>query len=1064
MKREGTIKRTKRVWVLLGAAWLLALSGGPGRAQDVGGNVGSVILTVRGPDGRVLRDRDVTISRLGPWPDVRDVSATTDIQGRVTVVMPVGLLRLRVLAPGLGFGATGVIEVGPGRDVSAALPPLAPFARLSGTISPAFRQPGETLHLQNGFGRPGVDWLTVPLDAQGRFSLRDLPAGQIGIELNRGTPAKNYYFYFQIAPGEDRTGLVLAPSLSAPLFPPYVPPPDTRTVTLRGTVTNDQKRPVARARVYAQVPDSRPSGGGYGRWPWGEPAPVSTVTGADGGYTFPDITVSYSSVTIPLAATAPGHPPAFASIRSEPDAPSDPRADLVLSTQHTALAIHVTTPDGQPAAGAQVHLRPEVGVPGIIARGAGDRPDLFAGFGVSAGENAMSHLFAPSGIVGPDGVARFADLLPGLWDVTASDAPEPGVAGPSRSAHSATSRGVAVQARRGAACTLALSPVPAAPMVRVVSPGGQPVPVQGAYLEPGSAITDSRVFADRNPNTPAATGDTPILIRDARPGLWRVTANYRDNSLSSGQYGPYIPEPYIAASALVALSPALPPPGLLTLRARRRAAGTLRVRLEGVDGRSAAGTVFVPSNTGAPDYAATVDAHGEAVFAAMPAGIYTLAGSLAGQTTPPTLEAMYGRSDDRPLPTDAALAGWTCLVPQEATILLDAETRSVLRATPAGFIRGRIAPAAGTPLSHYSLTTRYLPGYGAASAAGMIDPKTGEFVYGPLPPGPTTLTLDCEDMVRRRPFPVSTVTATVVGGSVSHLAPLVAPPLLSDADSAAVRGTVLLHDGTTPAWGAQAVLFVPSPSDPVYPMVAEQAPADALGRLSGQTVPPAGGFYRPDGRVPFMPTGPDPDVPTLVAWMPGLTGATLLPYIKGQNVRVILPPPSHITGHVTIGGRPAAGHPGTIRVLAAYQGRGRLNALLSRDVTAQPNGTFTLDGLTPGTYRVQAARDGIWLSPTLPLTVSDAQATVGNSPPPLSPLTLDIAPPGAPVVLHLAGAPGQTVRLDRPPGPLTDELWPVTVATDGAGDLRLEGLEAGRHTVRPTSGGPPIAFDIRPAD
>lgn len=1054
MERAGVIKRGGRAWALLSVAFLLSSGGGPGRAQDAARNVGAVVLTVRGPDGKPLRGHAVTVSQLGPWPAVLDVSAVTDGQGRITVSMPVGQMRLRVRADGVGFGGTGVVEVGPGQDVSATLPPLAPFARLSGTVAPAFRRPGQILRLENEFGRPGADRLPVPVDAQGRFTLRDLPPGRVGIGLDQGTPAKNYYFQFQIAPGEVREGITLAPSSSPSLFPPYVAPPDTRTVTLRGTVTDDQRRPVAGATVYAQVPDPQPGGGGYGRWPWGEPAPISTVTGADGGYTFPDVTVSYSALTIPLAASAPGHPPAFASVRNAPDAPGEARADLVLSTQHTTLTVRVTTPDGRPAAGAAVHLWPEAGIPDILAgrtSRAGDRPDSFAGFGT--GQNKMSRLSAPSGIAGPDGMARFADFLPGLWDVEASDAPEPGAAEPPRSARSATSRGVVVQAGREAACTLALFPATTAPTVRVLSPDGRSVAVQGAYLEPGSAITDTRVFGDHNPNTADAPSDAPLTIGDARRGLWRVTANYRNNSQSNTQYGSYIPEPYIAAGALVALSPALPPPGPLVLRARNRSAGTLRVRLEGVDGRPAAGTVYVPGYTGAPEYATTVNAQGEAVFAAMPAGTYTVVGRFAGQATPPTL-AVQASSDDGPLPTDAALVGWSCPVPQQATVALDAETRVVLRAVPTGFVRGRIVPAAGTPLSHYSLMARYLPGNGEASAAGKINPETGEFVYGPLPPGPAPLPLECMDIAQKQPFPVSTVTAGVIGGKVTHLAPLVASPLVPDISPGSVRGVVLLHDGVAPAWSAQAVLFLPSPYSLTDLMIAEQAPADALGQLNGQLVPAAGAFYHPDKRGATVLTGPEPDAPTLVVWMPGLTGAALAPYVKGRDVRVILPPPNHIAGRVTIGGRSARGLPGTIRVLAAYRGRGRLGALFSRDMTARPDGTFTLDGLTPGTYRVQAARDGIWLSQTLPLTV-------GASPPSPSPLTLDIAPPGVPVVLHMGGVPGQTVTLDRPAGPLTEELWPITVATDGAGDLRLDGLEAGRHTVVP-AGGSPVVFDVPP--
>lgn len=1066
----------RRAWVLSAVAgFLLASGAGAGRAQQPHAtDTEAVALIVRGPDGRPLRSHNVLVSRLGPFArDAQAVSAATDSLGRVTVDMPVGQMRLLVRAPGIGFGATGVIEVGPGREVTAALPPLAPFAQLSGTVAPAFRRTGQFLRMEDKFAAPSAASLSVPVDAQGRFAVRDLPPGQFQIEMDGGLPRGNYYFSFQIAPGEDRGGIVLAPSVPTLLFPPYVAPPATRTVTLRGTVTDDRGRPIAGATVYAKFPDPQFGGMSFGAFPGGrnEPAPLSTVTGLDGGFTFPAVSVPDVAFTVPVAAAFAGHAPAFASVRSTPDAPSDLRAGLVLSTQHAALTARVTTPGGKPVAGVPVRLRPSEGIPGIAARPEDEPARQFFVPGFGAGANSMSALFTPRSVTGPDGAARFADLPPGLWDVEAGDVPGPGAFARMLSAQkpgagrvlSARSLGVAVQVGQDSNYVLALSPDPAAPTVRVLSPDGRPVRVQGAYLEPGSTITDSHVFADHDPNTSDAPSDAPITVPTARPGLWRVTANYRENSESdttygSSLYGSYIPEPYIAAGALVALSPALPPPGLLVLRARRRAGGKLRVRLEGVDGRPATGTVFVPSINGAPEYAATVGADGEAVFSAMPAGNYTLVGSLSGASTPPTLAALYG-GDTGPLPTDAALAGRTCLVSQTATVALDVETRVVLRAVRAGFVRGHIVPVPGTPLSHYSLTPRYVPGYGVADAAGRINPRTGEFVYGPLPPGPAHLSLECEDMVQRRPFPVHSIVASVVGGRVTSLAPIVAAalPLFTGLDP--VRGVVLLHDGVTPAWGAQTVLFTPSPSGLVYPAVTEQAPADALGRLTGADVGPAGGYYGPYStyaRGSVVTAGQDPDGPTLIAWMPGLTGAVLVPCAQGRDVRVVLPPPSHISGRVTVGGRSALGLPGTIRVRAAYQGRGRLNALLSRDVTARPDGAFRLDGLTPGAYQVQAARDGVWLSAALPLTVGAAEND------PRAP-ALDIGPAGAPVVLHLAGAPGRTVRLDRPPGPLADELWPATVTADGAGDLRLDGLEAGRHAVYPAEGGPAIMFDVPPA-
>lgn len=1069
MKPVATRKSAPQYWKLLpGTLCLLMAPCLFAQGQDEN-NSRVVVLTVRGPGGRPLKDHAVILSRIGfPLPVVPDVSTTTNSQGRVTVMLPVGFVRLHVLAPGVGYGMTGSIEVGLGQTTQATLPPLAPFARLSGTIAPALRRPGETLYLLNQYSDGRKPPKPVPVDAQGRFALRDLPAGQVGLQLHRGNAGQDLYFYDYAAPGENKAGVVLALPRTGFSFPPYFPP-SVRAITLRGHVTDDHGKPVFGATVYAKFPDPKPPAASISASSlFDDPPPLSTVTTEDGSYVFRDVGVSsYGSsapLIVPIAASSPAHPPALTAARIEWDTGGEVSAEIVLSTQHTRLVVRVAAPDGKPAAGIKVDLRPSAGLPGIVAAPPGDRPLSYFSAGPGSIPDAMSRLFTRSGTTGADGTVQFTDIVPGVWDVEAND-PQVKDTLPKDTLpkdtllplFSARSRTIAVQAGHDSSCTLALAPRPFAPTVQVLSPKGNPVAVDGVMLEPGSRTTDTRLFSDRTSSelTSTAEDKAPLPASRENPGLWRITANYREAGRASGYYTPSIPEPYNAAGALVALSPVLPPTGILRLRARHRTAGVLRVRLEGLDGRPAAGTVVILGSPAEPGYAATVDSHGEAVFTEMPARTYSVAGRLAGEQTSPTLSVMPS-GDDAPLPTDAALSGQICIAPQQADIALDTETRIVLRAAPAGFVRGRIVPAAGVPLNAYLLMPDYLPGTGEAKAAGIIDPKTGAFVYGPLPPGPTTLNLECEDRTLQRPIPVRAIRTAVARGKVVSVGSIAAPPLPSRSGPESVPGRVFLSDGTTPAWNAQVVLFSPSPFYPEYPKLTAQTPADALGHLTGAAAPTAGGFYSREGLPPPSPPEQNPAVPTLVAWLPGLTGAALLSYTPGQTVRIVLPPACTATGRVTIGGKSAAGLLGTLflgrlRVRAEYQKRGRLNDLLSRDVTCQPDGTFTLNGLTPGTYLVQAARDGIWLSASQTVIVGDA---------PVLPLALDIAPPGLPVTLHLS--PGEAVSLDRPAGPLTDLLWPAVIRADGIGDLRLAGLEAGRHFVQPVTGGPRVTFDVPP--
>jgi hypothetical protein len=201
-----------------------------------------------------------------------------------------------------------------------------------------------------------------------------------------------------------------------------------------------------------------------------------------------------------------------------------------------------------------------------------------------------------------------------------------------------------------------------------------------------------------------------------------------------------------------------------------------------------------------------------------------------------------------------------------------------------------------------------------------------------------------------------------------------------------------------------------------------------------------------------------------VALLPGSCGATVVSLAdpKARPLRFVLPAAIGVTGQITVGGVAPSKRVGSIRVLAAYQGKGFLDRALSLETTADVEGKFQLDGLTPGTYHVQAALDGIWLSETATLEVKDGA---------LKPLTLDIGAPGSPVVVTVKDAAGKpavgcALTLDRPPGPLTDLLWPAVWPTDGAGCVSIPTLEVGKHTIRVKDSAVAKTFEVGsvPAD
>jgi hypothetical protein len=731
--------------------------------------------------------------------------------------------------------------------------------------------------------------------------------------------------------------------------------------------------------------------------------------------------------TLTVIVHGKGRPPAVASYPS-PDEAGRARPPLTVTLADKVGSAAVTVvKDGKPLPGAGVRIS-LLGAVSLYDR-------HYVGSAREPGRDKLDALFHPTAVTGPDGIARFGELFPGVYHVIAVESDNPQALHTTRWARDKETAfgediGLPVIAGRETRASLAVHRQACEVRFQVLRPNGEPVRDQGISFSFGLGDTNTSTSLD-------LSGEGFGTFAFEAPGLWSIDARFRDTATESY---PIHQEPFYQAEALVPVSPGLNLGGPIKLRGVRRDRGSLRVRLTGANGLPARGVVAHVGFNDRLDHAGTVDDQGEVRFADLRAGRYELLGFIEGLAPPPVVEP------SGPLPDEPLLRSARVVRPESAEVKPGVETRAELRTEPVGFLRGRLLPPAGCEASDFSATV--LLNRRDLEIRWRMDPKTGRYSFGPLPAGP--LTLRFHQVKGKLLLEAGTQDVEVIPGAAAEvdLKPRAAQTPqdgdgrqaflgmggVSEIESAPnrVQGTVLLADGTTPAFAAQALLFVPGEAQAVGEGV-----TDAAGRLTcrGRWV-----TMDPDARVPEGLA----KKPTVVVRLPGETGATILNHEAGKPIRAVLPVPISTRGLVTLGGRPIGGRNARVRVVAAYQGRGVLGDALGVEASAQADGRFVLAGLTPGRYLVQAARDGIWLSSSFELVVEESKA------PPV--FVLDVPEPGAPAALEVVdpdGRPvaGEVVRAVRPEGPLRS-LWAAGLRTDADGLVTVWGLEAGPHEVR----------------
>lgn len=819
--------------------------------------------------------------------------------------------------------------------------------------------------------------------------------------------------------------------------------------TLTGRVLGEEGKPIVGASVWVIASYN-------GRRAYHET--FTAKTNADGSYHVEGLPgvkkhSSWSDDGIAMAAYAvvTNRPPANIQFRAITDATVAP--DLIIADRGSSLTVRVLNENEKPVTGAIVEVSTdEDGVP----------RDFYVGNVNRENSRSLRSALRPRVTTNAEGIARFNALLPDRYIVRATWISADRQKAPVSNDHDpflemfrrsegafggkiAQCYGVPVGPGTETSYTLRLQTVRSKFIVRYKLPDGT------IYKGESASIGTPPAARAEQPNNEGGIGTGTSEMRTdwdfslgLYSGLRRITAKMKPDP----PYDYVLKEPFLWSKTVIAHSPFWQRDNPLIIPVRRVEAGSLRVRLLDENNQPVSG-VMIRSGSHLSNSEKLLevksDPQGYAVFEGLSSGEIALT-----VTALPLLSATV-KNDATTFPGDAELQKRRVWRLQYFKIERGKRTEGTLIADRAGFIRGKIAGAPEGYLTYNGQAEREI------GSRQFYDRRTGEYFIGPVPVGNSRLSFRGEKGGYE-------TTLNVPNGVMRY--DFATEPRLAYSPNQEkerrdrlnnMEGIVYLPDGKTPA--VNASVWVTDERN-LYPTVGFVT--DANGRMrpshladSGVPVDPYG-----DGSTPEPSGGPKERV--ICAFLPGSHGMLIQPFASGlesNKIRLVLPPAIRVQGKVTLDGRSLPTIPGFVRVRAVPVEQGRLTSLLTVEVTVQSDGSFTLAGLTPGKYRVQAALENIYLSPEQIITVP--ASALGD----LSAIALRLPRPGKAVVLSVgvkyADAPATLVE-KLPDGPLATQTYARFYPVDGAGDLRIEGLPAGKWRLR-LPDGKTVSVRIAPA-